>query len=427
MVSNEYKVAYELLVSIVDQGLNFNVAVKNGLKNTDLDTNQKNDITSLVGCELRHHFIFREIVKRSFGELNIKSAGGLYLLLANTKFLKKFEEDKMITFAKEIMLNNGVSLEQNMFETFYQDFKNSSNIIPSDIETGSIEFLSLRYNVPTYLVKMWQRQFGNKLTYKILKSITTQPLKTFLVNTLKISREDFLSKNKDFSPAITNDMLIYNGKQNYKFLDSYKIGQFIPLSLAQKHFLDSLELDPFKKVLFVSNWSSNMFIDLGMKFNKTLNFDVITSSGKEYFNMSNAYKSAGLKNVHFYRSNISSLITCVSKPVDTLFLLPENSSFDLLRTTPDYSLHFKQSSFDELIKNQMMALEECDQFINVDGELIYALGTISFKETHGLISQFLSKHKNYRLIDERQFLPFDEFNSIFYYAILKKVGTSSND
>lgn len=427
MKSNFLQVAYNLLVAVIDTDLSFNVAIKNIVKDTDLDTNQKNDVIALVGCELRHHFVFNELVKRAFGDLNIKSSAGLLLLLANERFIKKHDENELILFAKEEMRNNGVDLKDETFDEFYSHFKNLKNLIPEDIEQNSVEFLSFRFNIPVYLIKMWQRQFGNRNIYKLLKSISSVPLKTFRVNTNKITRDEFIAKNDSFSAANVEDMVIYNGKGSYKNLDCFKNGLIIPLSLGQKDFLDHLNLDVLKPITVISNWPNNMFLDLSMKLQNSQQFDVVTSSGKEYFNMSNISRIAKLKNVHFYRANISSLITCLSSKYDTVFLFPENSCFEYLRITPDYFLHFKQSSLDELIKNQLSALEECDQFVEDGGQIVYCLPTISYKETRGLISSFLTKHKNYSLVDEKQLLPFDELDSILYYAIIKKVGAASND
>ena len=102
------------------------------LAKTKLDTNQKNDVTALVGCELRHHLVFEELVKRTFGDLSIKSAGGIYLLMANARFIKRFNEDELKEFAKKTMVENGASYDEKTFVEFYDNFKSIQNIIPAD-------------------------------------------------------------------------------------------------------------------------------------------------------------------------------------------------------------------------------------------------------------------------------------------------------
>lgn len=422
-----FETAYKVLNYVIDQDLSFNIGLLNAFAKTKLDTNQKNDVTALVGCELRHHLVFEELVKRTFGDLSIKSAGGIYLLMANARFIKRFNEDELKEFAKKTMVENGASYDEKTFVEFYENFKSIQNIIPEDFEPGSIEFLSLRYNVPNFLVKMWQKQLGRATTFKLLRANNINPAKTFFVNTLLNTRDEFLKDNHNFAPLESDDMVVYTSKGSHKGLDVYKNKLILPLSCEEKAIIDKLDIDPLKGVAILSNWQNNIYAYLAIKYKEKLKLEVVASSGKDYYSMTNVYRSLGLKNVRFYRANTSSLITCLSKPVNTLFVFPENSHLEFLRTTPDYSLHFKQSSLDNLIKTQMDTLKECDPFVEVDGQIVYMIPTVSSKEGKGLIHTFLNEHKNYSLIDERQYLPLDASNSMLYYAVIKKVSPSSDD
>lgn len=126
-------------------------------------------------------------------------------------------------------------------------------------------------------------------------------------------------------------------------------------------------------------------------------------------------------NVYDCSSGSSGLvITCLSNKVHTMFVLPKNSSFDLLRSTPDYFLKIKPEQLDSFIQGQLSALKECNPFLEDDGELIYLIPTIAKKEGHKVIETFLLDHPHYTLLEEKQYMPFEEMDSCLYFAHLKK-------
>ena len=97
----------------------------------------------------------------------------------------------------------------------------------------------------------------------------------------------------------------------------------------------------------------------------------------------------------------------------------------MLRNTPDYFIHFEQSSLDGLIQEQTKALEDCSAFVEDDGYLVYTVPTISEKETHGIVNKFLENHPEFVFVCDKQIFPFTEYDSTMYYAVLRKV--KSND
>ena len=108
-----------------------------------------------------------------------------------------------------------------------------------------------------------------------------------------------------------------------------------------------------------------------------------------------------------------------------MFVIPESSNFFLLRNTPDYFIHFEQSSLDELIANENVSLNESATFVEDGGYLTYITFTASLKETYGIIKTFLINHPEFTMVDDSQIFPFSEYDTTLFYAILKK--ENSND
>ena len=75
---------------------------------------------------------------------------------------------------------------------------------------------------------------------------------------------------------------------------------------------------------------------------------------------------------------------------------------------------------DAAITEQNIALDECSKFVENGGQIVYAIPTISKKESHYVITDFLRKHPEFTLKEEKQIFPFDSLDSSFYYAIIVK-------
>ena len=88
---------------------------------------------------------------------------------------------------------------------------------------------------------------------------------------------------------------------------------------------------------------------------------------------------------------------------------------------PDYILNFSQSSIDDLIKEQIDGLNELAKYVEVNGKLVYCVPTIDIKETEVQVMKFLESNKNFVKEYAELFFPYEKDNSMYYYAILKKV------
>ncbi len=109
-----------------------------------------------------------------------------------------------------------------------------------------------------------------------------------------------------------------------------------------------------------------------------------------------------------------------------MICMPKSSTFDLLRSTPDYFLRIKQDKLDEIITNESACLQECSKHVEEGGELVYMIPTLSRKESNNVIAKFLVENKDYELAEERQFFPFEVYDSCLYFARLKKVEKNSD-
>lgn len=92
------------------------------------------------------------------------------------------------------------------------------------------------------------------------------------------------------------------------------------------------------------------------------------------------------------------------------------SGLGLLRDKVDIRYNRKEEDMPALAALQSDILDACWRYVKIGGLLMYATCTISRKENEEQARRFLSRHAEFSLEDERQFLPTSDGIDGFYYA-----------
>lgn len=416
---NIFELSKSILLKVVLNDYPFSLALKNTFKKNNVDSVSKSNVSALIGCELRHHYIFDNLIERFFGEVEFEKTVYLRFALANELFLKRFAEKEIIALA-------ALDLDKEKINDLYNFAKSTNEIIPSELDKISPEYLSLRYNTPAWVVRMWQKQYGKGITFKVLKVNYRPSASSFRVNESKINIDEFLGKHPDFAKAPVENMVIYQGRGSAKNLPEFESSALFFMKMATKVVVDTLDLDPIKGISIYSEVPNNIYLDLLTRFSVDAQADIVINNTANYIETKKTLDKFNAPHIYLYEADHTSLLTCLSKKAHTFICLPKSTTFDLLRSTPDYFLRIKQEKLDEIIANQGKALEECSKFVEEGGELVYMVPTLSRKESNNVITKFLVEHKEFILVEERQFFPFDEYDSCLYSARLKKVEKQSD-
>ena len=92
----------------------------------------------------------------------------------------------------------------------------------------------------------------------------------------------------------------------------------------------------------------------------------------------------------------------------------------MLRRTPEYGIIFDEKTLDGLIENELNELVDVTQYLSDSGKLVYCVPTFDIKETMLIVHKFLEIKKDFKLVKECTYFPFEKDNSVFYYAVFEK-------
>ena len=411
----EFELAKVFLNKVVSEDVPFAVAIKSVFKKEGVtDGTVRSNVQALVGCELRHHYLLDNLMERFFPETSFESSIYTRFMVANHLFLKRFPN-------KDLYLLAIKDFPKDKVDELVDYLNTTDEIIPTN-DKNSPQYLSLRFNTPSWIIKMWQKQYGMGLVFKILKTNYRHSIPSVRINTSVIDSESFFRKYSDFAPSGVQDIAFYNGKGGARQVKEFQDYTVFYMRTATKYVIDRLDIEPMIGVAIYSEMPNNIHLDMMTRFDNKLHMEMLTNHYPHYLDVKKSLEHFNYPKVAVYEAGYSSLITCISEPVGTMFCLPKSSLLDMLRSAPDYFLRIKQEQLDGLIANELASLEECAKFVEVGGSLVYMVATICKKESSGLIGTFLFNNQNYELVEERQFFPFDSYDSCLYYAILRNKG-----
>lgn len=406
----------DLALSILNDDLDKDIYFADALRkvfteNVDLRP-LRADVAGLLGCELRHHLLFTYLLN-PFTELSVEEKRIVMLGLANNYFYRHFDGNTMIEAVKEKIGEEHFQMVQPLFDKVGQ----VDSFIPEHIEKHSNLYLSLRYNIPEWTLKIFQKE-GNGAAYRTVRALS-KPYVNYVRATRKI---DPASLGEDFAVTTIPDIFMYRGKIPLRKNEDYRMGKLFDERPYVKMIYDLMKVGDCENVLLYSSqiypeWEKELLESMSIHSN--INIAVSDLNAKSSIQAD--IRKRNLKNVNLFEApNPDEMLSAISKPCELVVVAPQCSFFDRIASSPDYLLHFNRETMNPIYAKQPQALMGCAKHVGIGGRLVYVLPTISQKEGHRVVAEFLRTNPEFSLDTEKQLLPSEELGVCFYYAILYK-------
>ena len=407
--------AKDILQKIIIEKIPFSLALKQAFKRSDVSKEDRPIISAVVGCSLRHYIVMERIFKDAYPNLESEGLVALFVAFSNALFIKKLDQNECNSLAQSFL-----KADDTPFADFLAPYLEDKKLVPEEVEVGSFEFLSYRYNTPLSVIKMWNKQFGQVTTSRILKANSKPAPIVVRINNTKISDEDFFARYPNFEASDIPGIAFYKGQDKFKNTEA-SIEQYANvIAPAYKEMLDEGDADLLRGLAIYAEYQNDILLELTSRFASLKDIEYMAGSYSAFINTKNAIQKAGLTGVNVYEAGASSIVTCVSKPVHTFVVMPDSSRLNLLQVLPDYFLRFDIEKLDELIANQGKALNEACSQVEDGGYLLYLVDTISKKETTGVVNEFVKNHPEFTLVRDKLYFPYKKYGGSYYFAVLKK-------
>ncbi len=408
--------ARDILNRIINENTPFSLALKQAFKKNEVSREDKANISAMVGCVLRHYLVLSNVISKQYPNLDSVGVIALMIAFSNALFIKKLDQEDCNKEAQQYLKEEDVKVQD-----FIEPYLAEKKLVPENIEVGSFEFLSYRYNTPVDIIKMWSKQFGHIAVSKALKANSKPAPVVLRIDNKKIEDEDFFNKYPEFERIEgVNGMALFKGEGKFKNHEVSEKALATPYALAFKEMLDEGDVDLLRGLAIYTEYPNDLLIDLLSRKESINGVEFIAGNLATASNARNFLNKNQVRGVNVYEAQASAIITCLSKPVHTFVVMPDSSRFNLLQLLPDYFLRFDFNKLDELIANQKLALKEAAEQVEEDGYLLYLVDTLSKKESINIINEFLVNNENFTLVRDKLYFPYKKYGGSYYFAALKK-------
>lgn len=408
--------ARDILHKIINENTPFSLALKQAFKKNEVSKEDKANISAMVGCVLRHYLVLSSVISKQYPNLDSVGVIALMIALSNALFIKKLDQEDCNKEVQQYLNDEDVKVQD-----FIEPYLAEKKLVPENIEVGSFEFLSYRYNTPVDIIKMWSKQFGHIAVSKALKANSKPAPVVLRIDNKKIEDEEFFNKYPEFERIEgVNGMALYKGEGKFKNHEASEKALATPYALAFKEMLDEGDVDLLRGLAIYTEYPNDLLIDLLFRKESISGVEFIAGNLATASNARNFLNKNQVRGVNVYEAQASAIITCLSKPVHTFVVMPDSSRFNLLQLLPDYFLRFDFNKLDELIANQKLALKEAAEQVEEDGYLLYLVDTLSKKESINIINEFLANNENFTLVRDKLYFPYKKYGGSYYFAALKK-------
>lgn len=414
-MKNPRTLAYSILCDVYLNGQFANLALKQRLQNrTDQD---KNLISALVYTTLRHQIAARaqwiDLV-----ETKPKEKIGLILDLA---VIQLFYFDRLPDYA---IVDESVALAK-------KDHISSSGLVNAVlrkvVERGKMPLIgpddlttqALNLSIPLWIYKLWVKQYGVDLAFKIASALNQEGQLSARINTLKADPNEIFD-----DPSVSK-------------------GSLSPLAIRCSKSLLNSDWFIEGKIVIQDESSQLVAFFSGVKNNDRV-LDLCSAPGSKSTAMAALMNNTGsilacdlyasrleLVTMQAQRLGVTNLSTlCIDgrkiheqglEPFDVVLVDAPCSGLGVLRHKPDIKVHLKPETLDELIPLQAQLLNSAALMCKVNGTLIYSTCTLNRKENEFQVNQFLKENPSYVLIEEKLILPQEWDSDGFYMAKLKRL------
>ena len=404
----------------------YNIYVNKAFSNIEIDhIIRKNNIneldakllTNIVYGTLSHDKVLNwEIKKLCEKEPKDQAKVILLMSLYQMKYLTRIPEFAIINEAVSIAKKVGGEFMGKFVNAILRESQRQNLTFSRELAKDEYEYLSLTYNMPVWVIKMWEKHYGKEKTLSILQYSNVEPPLSTRVNIHKSNKQEILNNPDFIEGKLARNSLIYVGEAPIATTIEMKQGLVSVQDESSQYVVEVLDPKENEKVLDMcaAPGSKTQYIaELMDNKGKVLALDIHPHRVEIMKKMINALSLNNVTCICYDSTKLDEK-TKLIESFDKVLLDAPCLGLGVVRRKPDILLNLKDADLDEITLLQSKLLEQAYKMLKSNGEMVYSTCSINKKENDSQIMTFLSKHKDMKRVFEKQIFP-NEYDSDGFY------------
>ena len=406
------------LNDILYNGKYSNIAVKEMLgKCRGMDKTEKAFFTNLVYGVISRHFTLEYVISQ-YSTIKLKKLARYVKIILELGFYQLIYLDKV---PESAAVNECVKLSKRYCKKGSDRFINgvlraflkNRCVIPDDD-------LAVKYSFSQEMTKMFLEQFGYEFAQQLMQALNTPPDIMLRPNTLKTDAYKLseLLKSDGIENTVTDYGMVISDGFDVASNRLYKEGYFTPQDRGA--YTASMVLAPKEGETIIDMCSApggkaTHIAELIKDNGNILAFDI---HEHKVSLIDNSAKRLGLKSINAHVGDSAVYNSKLNDIADRVLCDVPCSGWGIIRRKPDIKL--SHTDLCELYDIQKKILDNGAKYVKIGGCIVYSTCTVNKKENEEIISEFLSKNKNFEKTYEKTFYPNIDGCDGFYVCRLNK-------
>jgi 16S rRNA (cytosine967-C5)-methyltransferase len=380
----------------------------------DLDKRFLTELThGVVRWKTRLDFIIEQFCKNKFAMQDPNIRNAMRVALYQILFLSKIPHPAAVNEAVEFVKKIRGQKAANLVNAVLRNIIRNLNKLPTpDHETDPVQYLSIMYSHPSWMVKRWVDRYGLYETEQLLSANNERPTIVVRANTLKITADELVKLFEERNIRNTRSKYLEN------FIKVGHLSGIYNLDLFEKGYFSVQDESSGLVVKLLDPKPGETVIDLCSAPGGKTTFigELMKNQGKiiavdKYEHRLNLVKQScerlGVENVEFIPKDALEVDV---EPADKVLVDAPCSGLGVIQKKPDIKWQRELSDIRNLAKTQIELLEKASKLVKNGGVIVYSTCTIEPEENIEVVKEFLSRHPEFKIDDARNYLPSDIVN-----------------
>lgn len=413
-IGNAREAAIVIVNKVLREKAYSNIAMKQVLEQSNLSRVDKALVTEIVNGTLKN-LIKLDYIAGQFVKMNKKLdhaiedilRTGIYQILyldripdsavcnEGSNLARKYSNEGAVKFVNGVLRN--VS-------------RNKENIQFPDKAKHPVNYLSVVYSHPAWIVEKWLSDFGFEFTEQLLNANNQVPSFTIRVNKLKTDKESLVKileqEGIEYSHGIYNKEALYiKGTSAIENKPSFQQGYYQiqdESSMLAGHVLSPKAGDLIIDVCSAPGGKATHAAELMDNKGRIIARDIFEHKLEL---IKQSCKRLGITIIETELFNAKELDHKFIGKADKVLVDAPCSGLGVLRRKPDLKWKKVPDDFEALAKLQQQILSKAAEYVKPGGVLLYSTCTINKSENIKVVEAFLKSREDFYMEDLGQFLP----------------------
>ena len=395
---NERHLALSILMKTESEGAYSNIEINKTFAAADIDSRGKAFVTNIVYGVLQNKIRLDYIISQ-FSKLPMKKITddvknilrmGLYQLI----FMDKVPEYAVVNESIKLVRKCKKASSAGFVNAILRGYIRNGIAYPKD----ALSYECTYYSYPEWLGRLLYEAVGTDAT-KIMASGNMTPPFSARVNTLKISRDEFIEKTGAKACTICDDGVIFESGISVSDDEMFRNGYYYPqdeASMMPAKALSPKEGETVIDVCAAPGGKNTHIAQLMGNKGKIFAFDIYKHKLKL---IEDNAKRLGIDIISPVLQDASEINDEYISIADKVLVDAPCSGLGILRRKPEIKYNRTPEDLVSLSTLQQKILGSSAKYVKPGGELVYSTCTINPGENEKVIEEFLANNKNFELID----------------------------